>query len=80
MQPVEAAHTHIAALVQDIELDVLVALELVQQINRGDLVEVDLAGLEGSDSGLLVSHVLDDDAVDLGDLTTGHARCRLLAG
>jgi len=80
VQPVETAHADVAALVQDVELDVLVALELVQQVDRRDLVEVDLAGLQGRDRRLLVGHVLDDDAIDLGDLAADHAGWRLGAG
>ena len=79
VQPVEPAHADVAALVQDVELDVLVALELVQQVDRRDLVEVDLAGLQGRHRRLLVGHVLDDDAIDLGDLAADHAGRRLLA-
>ena len=44
----------VAALVQDLELDVLVALELVHEVERRDLVEVDLAGLQRRHGGLLV--------------------------
>ena len=77
MQPVETAHADVAALVQDGELDVLVVFELVEQVDRRDLIEIDLAGLQGRDRCLLVGHVLDDDAIDLGHLS--RRPCRMAA-
>mgnify|MGYP002066919675 CR=1 FL=1 len=43
------------------------------EIERRRLVEIDLAGLEGGKRGLLVGDVLNDHAVDVGDLAAGKA-------
>ena len=46
----------------------------VDQVLRRHLVEVDLAGLQRRERGLLVGDVLEDDAVELHHLAAGHAR------
>ena len=44
------------------------ALQLVEQVDRGDLVEIDLAGLQRRHRGLGVRHVDEDNTVDLHHL------------
>ncbi len=68
---------HLAGFVEDLDLDVLVLLELVEQIGRWQLEEVDLAGLQSGERGLLVGHIVPNDAVELRDLAAREPRGRL---
>jgi hypothetical protein len=63
IQVIDPHDAEIAGLVQHLDLDVRVALQGVDQVDRRDLEEVDLAGLQRLQCGLRVRHVLVDDAV-----------------
>src|SRR5438067_1952281 len=64
---------HEAGLVEHLKHEPRVLLELRDEILRRHLVEIDLAGLERAERGLLVADVLEDHPVDLDDLAAGGA-------
>ena len=57
---VEPHERDMAGLVEHLDGEVLVLLQVVDQVVRRHLVEVDLAGLQRAERGLLVGDVLED--------------------
>ena len=79
VEEIEPHPADVAELAQHLDLEVRVAFELIEQVDRRGLEEVDLARLQRRHRGLLIGDVLVDDAVDLRDLAAGHAGRRLRA-
>ena len=70
---IEPQVADLAALVEHLHDEVRVLLELIDQVLRRGLAEIDLAGLQRADRRLLVGDVLEDHPIDLDDLAAGGA-------
>src|SRR2546425_1274523 len=67
----------VAGLVENLDGQVRILLQLIDQVLRRNLVEIDFPGLQRAQSGLFVGNVLEGDAIELDHLPARHGRGRL---